>query len=325
MWELRCFTNLWASTACYEDRFTFAFERIGWFFHLHCQSISPQGRSRSYFTTDGRSVSQSVSQYVLVLSTLVGLATRCYFLSECCCLKFVVLFLWSALSDEKTGLSVSSTLVGLATRCYFLSECCCLKFVVLFLWGALSDERTSLLISNTLVGLATRYYFLSESCCLKFADLFLRDALSDERTSLQFAVSSFNGASRAEPVTILYCLIWDSRNLEGQVPVFISPRNKVTQLYPHYQHSVKGALHSHDLMYTSFILHVPCVRCQHTLTNNFSYNISGLQCHIRQWHAVYGWGAMLQGRRFESRGNNLICSIDLIFPAALWSSDLLSL
>jgi hypothetical protein len=39
---------------------------------------------------------------------------------------------------------VSSTLVGLATRYYFLSECCCLKFAVLFLWGALSDERTGL-------------------------------------------------------------------------------------------------------------------------------------------------------------------------------------
>jgi hypothetical protein len=38
---------------------------------------------RSYFTTDG----QSVSQYVLVSSTLVGLATIYYLLSECCCLK----------------------------------------------------------------------------------------------------------------------------------------------------------------------------------------------------------------------------------------------
>jgi hypothetical protein len=33
--------------------------------------------------------------------------------------------------------------------------------------------------------------------------------------------------SRAEPVTKLYCLIWDSPNLEGQVPVFISPRNRM--------------------------------------------------------------------------------------------------
>jgi hypothetical protein len=32
--------------------------------------------------------------------------------------------------------------VGLATRYYSLSECCCLKFAVFYLWGALSDERT---------------------------------------------------------------------------------------------------------------------------------------------------------------------------------------
>jgi hypothetical protein len=48
-------------------------------------------------------VSQSVSQYVLVSSTLVGLATRYYFLSECCYLKFAV-FLWGALSDERASL-----------------------------------------------------------------------------------------------------------------------------------------------------------------------------------------------------------------------------
>jgi hypothetical protein len=41
-------------------------------------------------------VSQSVSQYVLVSGTLVGLTTRYYFLSECCCLKFAVLYLWGA-------------------------------------------------------------------------------------------------------------------------------------------------------------------------------------------------------------------------------------
>jgi hypothetical protein len=33
-------------------------------------------------------------------------------------------------------------------------------------------------------------------------------------------------------VTILYCLIWKSPNLEGQVPVFISPRNREPQLHP---------------------------------------------------------------------------------------------
>jgi hypothetical protein len=53
-----------------------------------------------------------------------------------------------------------------------------------------------------------------------------------KRTGLQFAVQSLNGPSRLEPVTILYCLIWDSPSLKGQVLVFISPRNSVAQLYP---------------------------------------------------------------------------------------------
>jgi hypothetical protein len=68
--------------------------------------------------------------------------------------------------------------------------------------------------------------------CLKVVVLSLWDALSDERTGLQFAVQSVNGPSSAEPVTILYFLIWDSSKPGGPVPVFISPRNRVTQLYP---------------------------------------------------------------------------------------------
>jgi hypothetical protein len=59
-----------------------------------------RSRRRSYFTTD----SQSVSQYVLVSSTLVGLATRYYLLSECSYPKFTVLYLLGALSDERTFL-----------------------------------------------------------------------------------------------------------------------------------------------------------------------------------------------------------------------------
>jgi hypothetical protein len=55
--------------------------------------------------------------------------------------------------------------------------------------------------------------------------------LLSEICGLQFAVQSLNCPIRAEPITILYCLIWDSPNLEGQVPVFISPRNRVAQLY----------------------------------------------------------------------------------------------
>jgi hypothetical protein len=42
---------------------------------------------------------------------------------------------------------------------------------------------------------------------------------------------SLLGRSPAELTAMFYCLIWDSPNLEGQVPVFISPRNRVAQLY----------------------------------------------------------------------------------------------
>jgi hypothetical protein len=53
---------------------------------------------------------------------------------------------------------------------------------------------------------------LSESC-----GLVSLGALSDEKTGLQFAVQSLNGPSRPEPVSILYCPIWDSPNMEGQL------------------------------------------------------------------------------------------------------------
>jgi hypothetical protein len=78
------------------------------------------------------------------------------------------------------------------------------------------------------------------SCCrahygncvqLYFLSCFCEGALSDERTGLQFAVLSLSGPSRSKPVTIHYCLIWDSPNLEGQDPVFISPRNRMAQLH----------------------------------------------------------------------------------------------
>jgi hypothetical protein len=179
-------------------------------------------RRRRRLLYDWQSVSQSVSHYVLASSTLVGLATRYYFLSECCCLNFAVLFLWGTLSDERTGrggggggyftTDSQSLCLGIEhpcgtwTRYYFLLECCFLKFNVLFLWGTISDERTGrgggggggyfttdsqsvsqsvsqyVLVSSTLVRLATRYYFLLECCFLKFAVLFLWGILSDERT-----------------------------------------------------------------------------------------------------------------------------------------------
>jgi hypothetical protein len=56
-------------------------------------------RSRSYFTTDG----QSVSQYVLVSGTPSGPKTRFYFLLSFAG-KLLCSSTWGALSDDRTGL-----------------------------------------------------------------------------------------------------------------------------------------------------------------------------------------------------------------------------
>jgi hypothetical protein len=91
---------------------------------------------------------------------------------------------------------------------------------LLYDWRSVSQY---VLVSSSLVGLATRYYFLSECCCVKFAVLFLWGALSDERTGLQFAMQSLNGPSRAEPITTLYCLIWDSPTWRARFPYSYPP------------------------------------------------------------------------------------------------------
>jgi hypothetical protein len=42
----------------------------------------------------------------------------------------------------------------------------------------------------------------------------------------------FSGLCPTEFISIFYCLyFWDSPNLEGQIPAFISPRNGIAQLY----------------------------------------------------------------------------------------------
>jgi hypothetical protein len=66
-----------------------------------------------------------------------------------------------------------------------------------------------------------------KACCQFF---FLLEIFSCRWTS---PAQSRSGLSPAGLKTIFYCLnSWDSPNLEGQVPVFISPRNKVAQIYP---------------------------------------------------------------------------------------------
>jgi hypothetical protein len=93
-------------------------------------------------------------------------------------------------------------------------------------------------ISSPLWDLWPDFSFLSDSC--EFLDV--EDPLWREDGSAIYFYNCFwalpeellSGPRPAKLTTIFYCLIWDSPNLEDQVPVFtcISPRNRVAQLYP---------------------------------------------------------------------------------------------
>jgi hypothetical protein len=79
------------------------------------------------------------------------------------------------------------------------------------------------LVSSTHLGPKTRFLLLSDSC--EFVDvgrtLWRWDGTVVYNRCWPSPVQSFSGPTR------------DSPNLEGQVPVFISPRNRVAQLYTH--------------------------------------------------------------------------------------------
>jgi hypothetical protein len=89
-------------------------------------------------------------------------------------------------------------------------------------------------------GTCDQFFFLLEICFRQFrVCYFVAPSLTRGRICnllyncfWSLPEQSLLGRSPAEPTTIFYCLIWDSSNLEAQVPVFISPRNKVAQLYP---------------------------------------------------------------------------------------------
>jgi hypothetical protein len=76
-------------------------------------------------------------------------------------------------------------------------------------------------------------------CYQTVAGLLMWGALSDQRMSLPFTISVvlastiiLGSKSHGTRGHILLSQIRDSPNLEGQVPVFISPRSSVAQLYP---------------------------------------------------------------------------------------------
>jgi hypothetical protein len=81
----------------------------------------------------------------------------------------------------------------------------------------------------TIWGLWPDFYY-----CQKLAGLLIWGALSDDRTGLSLTIDAvfasaviLRSESRGDHDHILLSQIWDSPNLENQVPVFISPRNRV--------------------------------------------------------------------------------------------------
>jgi hypothetical protein len=83
-------------------------------------------------------------------------------------------------------------------------------------------------------GLRPDFYY-----CQTVAGLLMWGALFDERMGLLFTIAAGSRQRSHSWVQVLWDS-WpyftvsdrDSPNLEGQIPVFISPRNRVSQLYP---------------------------------------------------------------------------------------------
>jgi hypothetical protein len=92
----------------------------------------------------------------------------------------------------------------------------------------------SVLVSSPHLGPNTKFLLMSESCV--FVDVgrhvWREDGSVVYSCCWSSTAQSSLGPSPAGLMTIFYCLRFDTANLEGQVPAFISPRNRVTQLYP---------------------------------------------------------------------------------------------
>jgi hypothetical protein len=84
-------------------------------------------------------------------------------------------------------------------------------------------------------------------------------------------VQSFLGLRPTGLMSIFYCLnFWDSPNLVGQVLVFISPRNRIAQLYPSGIELIK---HRSSSCYFA--------------TNGWSASLSWHQAHIGTYDQIF--------------------------------------
>jgi hypothetical protein len=76
------------------------------------------------------------------------------------------------------------------------------------------------------------FYFCQFRVCWDGAPSLTRGRICRLQLLLALASIVITSESRRTLVLTFYCQIPDSPNLEGQIPVFISPKNRVVQLYP---------------------------------------------------------------------------------------------
>jgi hypothetical protein len=118
-------------------------------------------------------------------------------------------------------------------------------------WCWIYDRQSvsqSVLVSGTHLGPTTNLSFLLEiffrqlRLCYFVAPSLTRGRVCNLLVHCFWALpeQSLSSPSPAELTAIFYCLIWDSSNLDSQIPVFISPRNRVAQLYPRALGSLFG-------------------------------------------------------------------------------------
>jgi hypothetical protein len=129
--------------------------------------------------------------------------------------------------------------------------CCCSSFLLLLLLELFLSYLKQLILTDSWPvcpgvrypsGTRDQFFFLLEISfrqlwlCYFVAPSLMRGQVCNLLYNFFWALpeQSLLGRSPTELTAIVYSLIWDSPNLEGQVPVFISPRNRMAQLYPQH-------------------------------------------------------------------------------------------
>jgi hypothetical protein len=134
---------------------------------------------------------------------------------------------------------------GTRDQFFFLLEISCRQLRLChFIVPSPTRGRVCNLLAQLLLGLARRtrdqFFFLLEisfrqlRVCYFVAPSLTRGRVCNLLYNCFWVLpeQSLLDRSPAELTAIFYCLVRDSPNLEGQVPVFISPSNRVSQLYP---------------------------------------------------------------------------------------------